>query len=281
MGKKTKKKDQAPAAEPTEDELLDQAIVENKAAAAAAAAAAASEAASQLQTKPLPAAAAGKKRVLTRHEVVATLDQVMMLNIVASGDGQDAKIVPGIDGDVVWYSSIVDARAALGKMQEAMPSVPGFTLGLNFTPLGRALALSEGWMGPKAGSGPPMRLQASQTVKDAVGEGVLAGSVPRHVAKNNSRTGAFPLFFLDELQSESVMPFFFSREELIRCWAASGRQARSRRCPLLTGAVKSRPGGRQCTRARNRVCIQTRRAHEADAGRPKARLTFIPALALE
>ena len=72
--------------------------------------------------------------MLTRHEVVATLDQVMMmLNIVASGDGQDAKIVPGIDGDVVWYSSIVDARAALGKMQEAMPSVPGFTLGLNFT----------------------------------------------------------------------------------------------------------------------------------------------------
>ena len=56
--------------------------------------------------------------MLTRHEVVATLDQVMMLNIVASGDGQDAKIVPGIDGDVVWYSnsSIVDARAALGKM---------------------------------------------------------------------------------------------------------------------------------------------------------------------
>ena len=41
--------------------------------------------------------------MLTRHEVVATLDQVMMmLNIVASGDGQDAKIVPGIDGDVVW-----------------------------------------------------------------------------------------------------------------------------------------------------------------------------------
>ena len=55
--------------------------------------------------------------MLTMHEVVATLDQVMMLNIVASGDGQDAKIVPGIDGDVVWYSSIVDARAALGRCQ--------------------------------------------------------------------------------------------------------------------------------------------------------------------
>ena len=63
-----------------------------------------------------------------------------------------------------------------------MPSVPGFTLGLDFMPLGRVLALSEGWMGPKVGSGPPMRLQASQTVKDAVGEGVLDGGVPRHVA---------------------------------------------------------------------------------------------------
>lgn len=170
---------------------------------------------------------AEKKRVLTRAEVVVKLDQVMMLNIVASGEGREAQIVPGHDGSICWYSSVGDAREALGRAQAAMPQCDGFSLGLNFTPLGRALGLSEGWAGPKLGSAPPpMRLQASQEVKKAV-EGALARSLPSDhkllITKHNKRTGWFPLFFLEELQSKRVLPYFFSRDDLVRCWVASGR----------------------------------------------------------
>ena len=97
----------------TEDELLDQAIAENKAAADAGV------------------------RPLTRTELIAKLDQVMLLHVVATQDG-NKQIIPGSDGELCWFSDVFDAKAELTAMHTSMPPPPGISLGLDFCPLGRA-----------------------------------------------------------------------------------------------------------------------------------------------
>ena len=103
----------AASAELTEDELLDQAIAENKAAADAGV------------------------RPLTRTELIAKLDQVMLLHVVATQDG-NKQIIPGSDGELCWFSDVFDAKAELTAMHTSMPPPPGISLGLDFCPLGRA-----------------------------------------------------------------------------------------------------------------------------------------------
>jgi hypothetical protein len=209
MGKK-KHGAKAASADLTEDEMLEQAIAENKAVADAAA-----------------DAAASGIRPLTKMEVISKLDQVMVLNIVAVVNGAK-QIVPGSDGELCWYADVIDAKAALSALQAKMPTLPGHSLGLDFTPFGRAYSLSEGWVSPRQlqGDAPPMRLQPSSQVLEACGaDGVktLQSQLPAQLRKHNRRQGAFPLFFLEELQSERVMPFFFTRDDLVACWVSSGK----------------------------------------------------------
>ena len=81
----------------------------------------------------------------------------------------------------------------------------------------------------KAGGGtPPMQLKPSSQVLAVCGEaGVKELDKQMSKLKNrkgvNKRQGAFPLFYLDELQSKDVMPIFFTRDDLVTCWMSSGR----------------------------------------------------------
>ena len=203
MGRKNKAQAKP---ELTEDELLEQAMRDNAAAA---------EAAASCRPPPTPA------------EVVAKLDKVMLLNVVATVEGKDWQIVPGVDGDLCWYADVFDGKAALAAMQAKMPATPGNQLGLDFTPLGRAYSLSQGWTKRLLeGKVPPMRLQPSTKVLETCGaEGIksLESQLPKVLKQANARQGPFPLFFLEELQSERVMPFFFTREDLVTCWVSSGK----------------------------------------------------------
>ena len=195
------------SAELTEDELLDQAIADKR---------------------DSKAAADAGVRPLTRTELIAKLDQVMLLHVVATENG-NKQIVPGSDGELCWFSDVLDAKAELGAMQASMgPPPPGMSLGLDFCPLGRAFSLSDGWVSPSRiqGESPPMRLQPSSNVLEACGaERLLAleGQLPPVLKKRNRRQGAFPLFSLKQLQNERVMPYFFAREELVTAWVSSGR----------------------------------------------------------
>ena len=208
MGKKKQQRNGSADVDLTEDQLLDALAQENKATA--------------------DRAAAGI-RPLSQPEVVAKLDQVMLLNIIATGEGE-SQIVANVDGEVAWYADPVDAKNALAKLQAKMPPLPGHGLGLHFTPLGRAYALSEGWvtkgLGGKSKLPPVMRLHPASKVLETCGEdGVkaLEGQLPRELRASNKHQGAFPLFFLEELQSERVLPFFFSHDDLVACWVSSGK----------------------------------------------------------
>jgi len=194
MGRKTKKASAGP--ELTEDELLDKAIKDNAA---------------------IP-------RTPTFVEVIAKLDQVLLLHLCAIRQGSK-QIVPGVDAELCWYADVLDAKAALSLMQDKMPKLPGHSLGLDFTPLGRAFSMSQGWT-KQPGKTPPMRLQPSSKVLDACGtDGLTAleSQLPSPIKQQNPRQAAFPLFYLEELQNESVMPFFFTRDDLVTCWMSSGR----------------------------------------------------------
>jgi len=188
----------------TEDELLDQAIADNKTASDAGV------------------------RPLTRTELIAKLDQVMLLNVVATQDG-NKQIIPGCDGELCWFSDVFDAKAELAAMHAGMPlPPPGISLGLDFCPLGRAFSLSDGWVSAQRiqGESPPMRLQPSSKVLETCGaEGLkqLESQLPSVLKKRNRRQGAFPLFYLKELQNERVMPYFFAREDLVTAWMSSGK----------------------------------------------------------
>ena len=204
-----KKKSRDASTELTEDEMLKQAIAENKAAA-----------------DEIASAAAAGIRPLTQKELIAKLDQVLLLNLVATTDDQKKQIVPGADGSLRWYSDVFDAKVALRDMEAKMPPLPGYALGLNFTPLGKAYSLSEGWVKVGSGEAPPMCLQPSSKVLQEVGEAslkALDGQLPSQLKKRNRRQGAFPIFYLEELVSERTMPFFFTRDDLVTCWMSSGK----------------------------------------------------------
>lgn len=144
-----------------------------------------------------------------------------MFNVCAHQNNQ--KRVIAVGGEIVWYADPEDAKE---KLDEAKAFNPGAVLSLDVTPLGRAFALSEGWMGPPAKETPPMRLQASTAVLKACGD--AGNTLPDKIKERmNKATGAFPIFSMDELATAEVSPHFFTKEDLVGCWLNSGKSAES------------------------------------------------------
>lgn len=157
-------------------------------------------------------------RPLEVQEVVEKLNTVPAFKVVDDETG-DIVPTPGKGGEacLCWYADPHDARVALAIVAAREP---GRQLSLGTTPLGTALAMSEGW-----GTGlpsMPLRLQASSAVLRSVRD-VLSPLPERAAAALNARTSAFPVFLMEELQSPSVAPVFFRREDLASCWRISGR----------------------------------------------------------
>ena len=202
MGKKSRK-----ASKPTEqlndDELLDQAIADNRRL---------EEEKQQHQLEK----AAGRP---TRAEVLRRLDEsnIPLFHIVAVLEGNTSGACTSADGEWVFYFDPADAQAA---MEERSKTHPG-PLAVSFTPLGRAFALTEGWIKPAASDPPPMRLQASHAVLRSFGGKIGHDLCPPKVReKMNPRTSPLPVFTLAELQDEATgaTPFFFSRNDMARRW---------------------------------------------------------------
>ena len=160
-------------------------------------------------------------RVLTKKELIEKLDKMFLFNVCVHTGNKKQTIAVG--GELVWYADPTDAKMAL---EQAKALDPTGAFALDVTPLGRAFALSEGWMGPPPGQAPPMRLQASASVVQACGAD--GNTLPDKLkAKMNQRTGPFPLFFMEELQADDVVPYFFTKEDLVGCWTNSGKSAES------------------------------------------------------
>lgn len=211
MGKQ-KKKGAKQAEQLNDDELLDQAIAENRRLE--------EERRQQQQqleaTAAVAAQAAGRP---SKAEVLRRLDEsgILLFHLVSILEGNKSSACTSADGEWVFYFDPADAKAA---MEERSKTHPG-PLAVSFTPLGRAFALSEGWIKPAASNPPPMRLQASQAVLRSFG-GKIGHDIcpPKIREKMNPRTSPLPVFTLAELQDEETgaAPFFFSRNDMTRRW---------------------------------------------------------------
>ena len=92
-------------------------------------------------------------------------------------------------------------------------------------PLGRAFALTEGWAEAKGASNFRLRAHA-QLAKQC--RPILTKQLEQHGLPTGE---VFPIFTCEELTTESVMPFFLSRAELVSTFAEVMRQRGSTQPP--------------------------------------------------
>lgn len=117
-----------------------------------------------------------------------------------------------------WYTDLADAEEQVATLQakfKAEDREPQ-SLSIEATPLSHAFALSERWV--NEGANVPLRMQASKTVIAS-----LPGfpELPEELRGGfNPKTSVFPLWQLDELNTDEVTPFFFHAEDLAQYWAA-------------------------------------------------------------
>lgn len=161
-------------------------------------------------------------RPLAMPELVEKLNTVPVFKVV---DEETGEIVPTPDKGgtacICWYADYNDVQVALAIVKHREPERK---VAIGTAKLGTALAMSEGW-GTGMPEG-PLRLQASNTVLRAVKEDLEP--LPEKLREAmNPRTSAFPLFLMEELQSPSISPVFFRREDLVTCWKTSGRSEES------------------------------------------------------
>ena len=167
------------AAKPKDDEdaLLDAAIAQANAERASA-----PPAAAQLADKKK----AGKKArgqakstppdtVLSMAETLKKMDKVMTFTFSRLLPDGNKDVCPAPNGAITFYTDAADAKADLAELQAAQPEM-NFTL--DYTPLGRAFALTQGLM--QLSLPGPSKLQFSRKIVQEVGE----AGVPEELRKS-------------------------------------------------------------------------------------------------
>jgi len=228
MGKGGRGKKSAPPKTPekrVDDEalLLEAAIAENQKAAQQA------HEAKRAQVEQQVAVARRDQegQELSRPEIVAKLDSIPAFTIVNA----DKQLVPlniwdaagnVLDRISMIWTEPVEAKSALAQARQQQPDAQ---LAIGTIPLGKALALCEGWAEAAGVSG--FQLQGHSKVS--------AELKPLLVAQLEQQglptTHVFPVFLCEELSTDTCMPVFLSRAEMVSTWDAVTREAGVERKP--------------------------------------------------
>lgn len=141
--------------------------------------------------------------------------------------------VLGEDGGLTvgWYTEPADAMAQLAAMQEGSPDgAEGLHLGC--MGLGDIFALCGGWDESEGG--------AERNEKRVIygPRKVVEVAAPMLVEQLNKQgmdpgDWQLPVFCHDDFQTDTLMPFFFSAEELASGWARNGREGPAPENPLV------------------------------------------------
>ena len=190
----------------SDDDLLDQAVSENKAAAA-------------LAKTEVDMGNMGDE-CPTKQELLAVLDNIILFDLRSGEPGKGGQPCISSAGDWVFYCDENDAIAA---MEAHKDENPGALVAVGCTPLGRAFALSEGKaFGFQSSMAHPMRIQGSTAVLEAIGEADAKLLCPQALAQQmNEKTSTIPMFSLEELHEPSMLPFFFTRIDMIDYWTCA------------------------------------------------------------
>lgn len=157
--------------------------------------------------------AAQPSRVFSMEETLMKMDQVMTFTIskLLPDGGRD--VVPSPSGIVTFYTDATDAKK---DMVQLMAADAAPKLMLDFTPLGRAFAVSQGLMRLKTPV--PTKIQFSRAMVEIAGQ----EGVPSELREQMQGAGPFPLFYTDKLGGETFTPVFFTREDLASFWVSCG-----------------------------------------------------------
>ena len=158
-------------------------------------------------------------QALSQAQIVAKLNSVPSFTIVDTAQ----QIFPLRDESgaefCVWYT---DPSEAKGALVHAKAQHPEADLHLGVTPLGVAFALVVGWRESKSAAA--LRLQSSLSVTQPVEQVLQEQLSTQGLALGTWR---FPIFCCDQLQTQTMMPCFLSRNDLAKTWAAAGRSIAS------------------------------------------------------
>lgn len=156
-----------------------------------------------------------------KREIIARLNEFPAFCIL---NGEDQLIgLPNEAGghDVCWYVDAAEAKEILALAVAGNPEDGGLHLGC--TPLGNAFLMCHGWPGDEWDAGAAeaaYKLKGPRAANDAP-----APALRERLAAQGFDPGCWTLavFCHDDFQSDEMMPFFMSAEELRAGWVRNGR----------------------------------------------------------
>jgi hypothetical protein len=218
MGK-GKQKARPAASDDSDDALLQAAIAENAAVLEKAALESQRvEAEQQARQEAREAACAQRDEEgapLSREAICGLMDGIPTYCIVDDQKQFVPLRVQGVTGAAadccVAWTEPLEAQDALAQAQKQRPAA---TLAIATLPLGKAYALSEGWA--EARGVAAFRVQAHTGMVQE-----LRPQLTQQLKQQGMPTGeVFPVFMWEELTTDTVMPVFLSRAEIVATWQA-------------------------------------------------------------
>ena len=151
---------------------------------------------------------------------------------ILNGEGVQLGVL-GEDGELTvgWYTEPAAAKEQLAAMQAGSPDgAEGLHLGC--MGLGDIFALCGGWDASEGGVARNERrvIHGPREVVE-----LAAPMLVEQLAKQGMEPGDWqlPVFCHDDFQTDALMPFFFSADDLARGWARNGREAAAPENPLV------------------------------------------------
>lgn len=167
----------------------------------------------------------GGKSVLPMKDTLEKLDRVMTFTISRLlGDGSKDSC-PSPSGAVTFYTDAADAKADLEAIKAADATA---AVSLDYTPLGRAFALTQGLNGLTTPG--PCKIQFSRALVERYGE----EGVPPELQERMREKGPFPLYYSDKLGSEQFTPIFFTPQDLFEFWVTCNGDPNDLPVPTVT-----------------------------------------------
>jgi len=219
--KDAQKQKQSPTAQMTEDELLEAAIAESRAARAIAPpTASAGQPKAQGRRKQRDeqpsSAPSPKPAALTREAIVRKLNDVPAFAIL-NADSDVVSMESDSGNEVVcWFIDAAEVEALLAATKAQNPESAGLHMGC--VPLGAAYALVAGWQ--SSGFSGELRLQGTRHGRETTAAQLREQAASQGLPPS---TWNCPVFVCHALESPTLLPVFFSYEDMLSFWVATGR----------------------------------------------------------
>jgi len=169
-------------------------------------------------------------KALTREEITAKLNAIPTFCLLNAEGGLIGMRDKEGNEAVRWFLDSGEAKAVLDLTTSNNPGVEGLHLGVHG--LGSAFQLCGGWPDTSTEAGLQSGGQFSGSFKLQGSYNIVKETEPRLrelLAESGIDAGnwTLPVFICEQLQSSTILPVFFSPEDLATTWEKAGRDRES------------------------------------------------------